>query len=70
MGSLAGEEKKPLGQPATMPTVKQIGRQKLKFSTVDASAILEKHQLGRLVTLKSLETNPMNSIFELTLEPG
>ena len=70
MGSLAGEEKRPLGQPATMPTVKQIGRQKLEFSTADASAILEKHQLGRLVTLKSLEANPMNSIFELTLEQG
>ena len=70
MGSLAGEEKRPLGQPATMPTIKQIGRQKLEFSTADASAILEKHQLGRLVTLKSLEANPMNSIFELTLEQG
>ncbi len=70
MGSLAGEEKRPLGQLANMPTVEQIGRQKLEFSTADASAILEKHQLGRLVTLKPLEANPMNSIFELTLEQG
>ena len=70
MSSSAGEEKRPLGQPATMPTVKQIGRQKLELPMTDASAIFEKHQLGRLVTLKSLEANPMNSIFELVSERG
>ena len=70
MGSLASEEKRPPGQPAPMPTVKRIGRQKLELSTADASAILEKHQLGSLLTLKSLEANPMNSIFELKPEQG
>ena len=70
MGSLASEEKGPLGQPAAMPTVKRIGRQKLEISTADASAMLEKYQLGRLMTLKTLEANPMNSIFELTPEQG
>lgn len=70
MSSLASEEKRSLGQPANMPTVKRIGRQKLEISTADAAAILEKHQLGRLRTLKPLEANPMNSIFELTLERG
>lgn len=70
MSSLASEEKRPLGQPANMSTVKRIGRQKLEISTADASAMLEKHQLGRLRTLKPLEANPMNSIFELTPERG
>ena len=70
MSSLAGEEKRTLGQPANTPTVKGIGRQKLGLSMTDASAMLEKHQLGRLMTLKSLEANPMNSVFELTLEQG
>ena len=70
MSSLASEEKRPLGHPANMPTVKRIGRQKLEISMADASAILEKHQLGRLRTLKSLEANPMNSIFELAPERG
>ena len=70
MSSLAIEEKRPLGQPATMPTVKRIGRQKLEISTTDASAILEKHQLGRLMTLRPLEANPMNSIFEIKPERG
>ena len=68
MGGLASEEKRPLGQPANMPTVKRIGRQKLEISTDEASEILEKHQLGRLMTLKPLEANPMNSIFELVPE--
>ena len=70
MSSLASEEKRPLGQPANMPTVKRIGRQKLELSTTDASAILEKHQLGSLMTIKPLEANPMNSIFELKPEQG
>ena len=70
MGGLASEEKRPLGQPANMPTVKRIGRQKLEISTDEASEILEKHQLGRLMTLKPLEANPMNSIFELVPEQG
>ena len=70
MGSLVSEEKRPLGQPANMPTVKRIGRRKLELSTVEASTILEKHELGRLRTLKPLEANPMNSIFELTSEQG
>ena len=70
MSSLAIKEKRPLGQPATMPTVKRIGRQKLEISTTDASAILEKHQLGRLMTLRPLEANPMNSIFEIKPERG
>ncbi len=70
MGSLASEEKRPLGQPANMPTVKRIGRRKLELSTAEASTILEKHELGRLRTLKPLEANPMNSIFELTSEQG
>ena len=70
MGSLASEANRPLGQPANMPTVKRIGRQKLEISTADASAILEKHQLGRLITLKPLDANPMNSIFELVSERG
>ena len=70
MSSLASEDKRPLGQPANMPTVKQIGRQKLEISTADAAAMLEKHQLGRLITLKPLDANPMNSIFELVSERG
>ena len=70
MSSLANEAKRPLGQPADMPTVKRIGRQKLELSTVEASAILQKHQLGSLMTLRPLEANPMNSIFELSPEQG
>ena len=70
MGSLASVEKRSLGQPAIMPMIKRIGLQKLEISTTDVSAILEKHQLGRLMTLKSLEANPMNSIFELKPEQG
>jgi Ser/Thr protein kinase RdoA (MazF antagonist) len=70
MSSSASEAERSLGQPANMPTVKRISRQKLELSTADASAILEKHQLGRLITLKPLEANPMNSIFELAPERG
>ena len=70
MSNLGSEEKRFSRQLANIPTVKRIGRQKLELSTADASAILEKHQLGRLMTLKSLDANPMNSIFELTLEQG
>ena len=70
MSSLASEGKRSLGQPANMPTVKRIGRQKLELSRTDAPAILEKHQLGRLMTLKPLDANPMNSIFELVPERG
>lgn len=68
MSSSASEAERALGQPANTPTVKRIGRQKLELSTTDASAILEKHQLGRLMTLKPLDANPMNSVFELTPE--
>ena len=68
MSSSASEAERSLGQPANTPTVKRIGRQKLELSTTDASAILEKHQLGRLMTLKPLDANPMNSVFELTPE--
>ena len=70
MSSSASEAKRSLGQPANMPTVKRIGRQKLELSTTEASAILEKHQLGSLMTLKSLDANPMNSVFELRPEQG
>ena len=70
MSSLASEEKRSLGQLAKASTVGWIGKQKLEISTAEASAILEKYQLGRLMTLKPLEANPMNSIFELALEQG
>lgn len=68
MSNLGSEEKRFSRQLANTPTVKRISRQKLELSTADASAILEKHQLGRLMTLKPLEANPMNSVFELTQE--
>ncbi len=70
MGSLASEEKRLSGQLANRETVRRIIQQKLEISMATASAILEKHQLGRLMTLKSLEANPMNSIFELKPEQG
>ena len=70
MGSLASEDKRPLGQLANRETVRRIFQQKLEISMATASAILEKHQLGRLMTLKPLEANPMNSIFELKPEQG
>ncbi len=68
MSSSASEAERSIGQPANTPTVKRIGRQKLALSSTEASAILEKHQLGRLMTLKPLDANPMNSVFELTPE--
>ena len=70
MSSLASAEKRPLGQLANRETVRRIIQQKLEISMATASAILESHQLGRLMTLKPLEANPMNSIFELKPEQG
>ena len=70
MGNLGSEKKKLPGQLANKETVKRIGQQKLEISMAAASATLEKHQLGRLMTFKPLEANPMNSIFELTPERG
>lgn len=70
MSNLESEEKRLSGQLANRETVRRIVQQKLEISTTDASAILEKHQLGRLMTLKPLEANPMNSIFELKPEQG
>ena len=57
-------------QLANRERVRRIFQQKLEISMATASAILEKHQLGRLMTLKSLDASPMNSIFELILEQG
>ena len=57
-------------QLANRKRVRQICQQKLEISMATACAILESHQLGRLMTLKSLEANPMNSIFELKPEQG
>ena len=68
MSTLGSEEKRLPRQLANKETVKRIGRQKLSLSRAEASAILEKHQLGSLMTFKSLDANPMNSIFELTLK--
>ena len=70
MSSLASEEKRLSGQLANRETVRRIVQQKLEISMATASAILEKHQLGRLMTLKPLEANPMNAIFELKPEQG
>ena len=70
MSNLGSEEKRLSGQLANRETVRRIIQQKLEISMATASAILEKHQLGRLMTLKSLEANPMNSIFELKPEQG
>ena len=70
MSNLESKEKRLSGQLANRETVRRIVQQKLEISMATASAILEKHQLERLMTLKPLEANPMNSIFELTLEQG
>ena len=70
MSNLESEEKRLSGQLANRETVRRIIQQKLEISMDTASAILEKHQLGRLMTLKPLEANPMNSIFELKPEQG
>lgn len=70
MSNLESEEKRLSGQLANRETVRQIIQQKLEISMATASAILEKHQLGRLMILKSLEANRMNSIFELKPEQG
>ena len=70
MSNLESEEKRLSGQLANRETVRRIIQQKLEISMATASAILEKHQLGRLMTLKPLEANPMNSIFELKPEQG
>ena len=70
MSNLGSEERRLPGQLANKETVRRIGRQKLEISMEVASAILEKHQLGNLATLKPLEANPMNSILELTPERG
>ena len=70
MSNLGSEEKKLPRQFANRETVRRIVQQKLAISMATASAILEKHQLGRLMTLKPLEANPMNSICELVSEQG
>ena len=58
MSNLGSEEKNFLRQFANRETVRRIVQQKLAISMATASAILEKHQLGRLMTLKPLEANP------------
>ena len=70
MSNLGSDEKRFSRQLANRETVRRIDRQKLALSRDEASAILESHQLGRLMTFKPLEANPMNSIFELTPERG
>ena len=70
MSNLESEKQRLSGQLANRETVRRIIQQKLEISMATASEILEKHQLGRLLTLKPLEANPMNSIFELVPEQG
>lgn len=61
MSDLREEEKRYPGQLADMATFRRLFKQKLEISMDEATAILEKHQLGKVQALKSLEANFMNA---------
>jgi len=65
--SLAGREP---GQLDTMATLRQLFKERFEISKEQVHAILEPYDLGRVKAMESLESNLMNTVFDLSLEKG